>query len=134
MLYNNPFATGVNLDVETIAAFGRDVEHSSGDWRGGNLVEDHRRRVEAGGARARPSTLLRGLVMAGQEWRTAQTHLRVHVNQARISNSAGTRAREGPALPTRAGDRRAGQVQKRSLVKTLARSRPMPQSLFATPL
>jgi 4-hydroxy-tetrahydrodipicolinate synthase len=27
MLYNNPFTTGVNLDVETIAAFGRDVEH-----------------------------------------------------------------------------------------------------------
>lgn len=38
MLYNNPGVTGVNLDAETLAAFGRDipnveyVKDSSGDW------------------------------------------------------------------------------------------------------
>lgn len=49
MLYNNPFTTGVNLDVETIAAFGRDVEHikyvkdSSKDWEQAlRLIHHHR--------------------------------------------------------------------------------------------
>lgn len=38
MLYNNPFTTGINLDVKTIAGFGRDIENvryvkdSSKDW------------------------------------------------------------------------------------------------------
>jgi 4-hydroxy-tetrahydrodipicolinate synthase len=49
MLYNNPFTTGVNLDVETIAAFGRDVPNiqyvkdSSKDWEQAlRLIHHHR--------------------------------------------------------------------------------------------
>jgi 4-hydroxy-tetrahydrodipicolinate synthase len=49
MLYNNPFTTGVNLDAETLAAFGRDVENikyvkdSSKDWEQAlRLIHHHR--------------------------------------------------------------------------------------------
>jgi 4-hydroxy-tetrahydrodipicolinate synthase len=49
MLYNNPFTTGVNLDAETLAGFGRDVDNiryvkdSSKDWEQAlRLIHHHR--------------------------------------------------------------------------------------------
>lgn len=53
MLYNNPGVTGVNLDAETLAAFGRDipnvryVKDSSGDWEQAlRLIHYHRDDIE----------------------------------------------------------------------------------------
>lgn len=49
MLYNNPFTTGVNLSVETIARFGREIDNvryvkdSSKDWEQAlRLIHHHR--------------------------------------------------------------------------------------------
>jgi 4-hydroxy-tetrahydrodipicolinate synthase len=53
MLYNNPFTTGINLDAETIAAFGRDVPNieyvkdSSKDYEQAlRLIHHHRDNIK----------------------------------------------------------------------------------------